>query len=235
MIDIVVPLGGKCSWQDNELRFSLRGIEKYLTGYGKIFIVGSKRKWLTNVEYIDCQEHYTSKQSSIYGKLAAAAKDDRVSDPFCMFNDDHFLLKPLDLKDLKYYKSGTVKHLMALSEGVYKNCVRHTYRHLESNGWQSDNFDIHVPIIYEKEKILGLADEDWSRDHIIKSLYCNKYGIKGEEMKDLVIGVPLPKPDVLKAIEGRLFFSINEGGTNWAVKEVLKELYPDKSKFEYEA
>lgn len=232
MIDIVVPLGGKCIWQQNELRYCLRAIEKYLTGYRDIYIIGTRVKWLTGVKYLPFVENYTEKQRSIFQKLLTAANTPEISDPFLMFNDDHFLLKPLDVKDIKYWKHGTIKDLIAKSLGTYQRTVANSYKYLVDKGWGQDNFDIHVPILYEKEKFKQLAGEDWSKEHIIKSLYCNKHSIKGEEMKDLVIRKPMRREEIRQAIEGRLFFSINEAGTNEAMKTVLGELWPDPSKYE---
>ena len=251
MIDIVIPLGVDTRWQDNELRYTLRSIQKYLRGYRDIYIIGNKRRWLKErliktehiiydetssendgVIFIPATEDYVRKQKSIFDKLLIAANTEAISDPFCMFNDDHFLLQPLNIADIKYWKWGTLQNLLVKSLGTYQRIVQNTMKYHKTKGWPETNFDIHVPILYEKEKIKALADEDWSKDHIIKSSYCNMHGIKGEDMKDLVIGKPLRRDEVRKAIAGRMWWSINEQGTNDAVKDILQELYPDKSKFE---
>ena len=53
-MDIVIPLGTGSRWQNNELRFALRSIEKYLTGYDKIFIIGECPSYLQNIIHIPC-------------------------------------------------------------------------------------------------------------------------------------------------------------------------------------
>lgn len=230
--DIVIPLANMSKWQDNELRYTLRGIEKYLTGYGKIFIVGDERKWLQGVEYVSCETEYTSKQKNIFDRILAACNDDRVSDAFIMFNDDHFLLQYTDVSELKYWKWSTLQALGIKAGGTYQRTVFNTAKKLAADGCTQHNFDIHVPIVYEKDKFITLADEDWSRDYCIKSLYCNKFNIPGTDMPDLVLGKPFTRDEIRKVISTRQWFSINDAGLNGAVKDVLGEVYPDKSKFE---
>lgn len=242
MIDIVIPLGVESRWQDNEVRYALRGIEKYLTGYRNVYIIGKKRKWIREAEdgqpcdrgvvYIDVEENYSMKQKSIFGKMLAASKDERISDPFCMWHDDHFLLKPLNIKDIKYWKWGTLDNLQVMAQGTYKNAVINTNKYLKAMGQTNFHFDIHIPILFEKAKFATLEEDDWSRDHVIKSLYGNKFGIRGDEMRDLKFGRPFRREEIRKAIEGRVFFSISEHGTNEAMKDVLGELYPVPSKYE---
>ena len=39
-MDVVYILGKGSVWKDNEIRYSLRSIEKHLTGFDRVFIVG---------------------------------------------------------------------------------------------------------------------------------------------------------------------------------------------------
>jgi hypothetical protein len=225
MPDIVIPY---IPSKSDTLKYALRSIEKYLTGYDKIFIVGKKVDWL-NVEFIECDED-KRKQYCIFKKILAAAKDERVSDTFILWNDDHFLLKPLD--EIKYWKSGTLDLLQLTVGGVYQGVVRTANKYLKEQGYPNLHYDIHVPIVFEKYKFILLQEENWEQEHLIKSLYCNKYAVKGEDMKDLKFGKPFKREEIRKAIEGRTFFSISEPGTNESMMDVLNNLYPDKSKWE---
>jgi hypothetical protein len=110
--------------------------------------------------------------------------------------------------------------------------VLNTRKYLLDKGHPEDNYDIHTPILYEKMKFAELADEDWSKDLVIKSLYCNKNGVKGEEMRHLKFLDPLKKEQIEKAIEERLFFSTHDNAINESMRAVLQELFPEPSKFE---
>lgn len=234
MVDIIIPLGRKTRWEDNELRYALRSIEKYLTGYRDIYIVGMKRDWLTGVKYLQAEDAISTevKQRCIYKKILTAAKHPEVSERFLKYHDDHFLLKPLHVDEIKNWYYGDLKMLAKKAEGIYNRVVLNSDKYLKDKGWTNFNFDIHVPIVLEKSKYLELENEDWSREHILKSLYCNKFGVEKEEMQDVKFGRPFRRQEIEAVIEGRMFFSMSENGLNGAIKEVLKELYPEPSRYE---
>lgn len=232
LTDIIIPYGGKCNWQHNELKFALRAIDKHLMGYGEVYIIGNPVSFLTNVKYLPFTELYTQKQKSIFNKILSAAKHPDISDPFAMWNDDHYLLQPLNVKDLKYYYSGTVELLGKLAGGTYQRICINSAKYLAAKGYGGKNFDIHVPILYGKKEFAELENEDWNQEHIIKSLYCNRLHIEGEQMRDLKFSIPKRYEEIKAAIKDRLFFSLSEHGANEAMKRVLNELYPEKSKFE---
>jgi len=251
-MDIIIPY---IPSRVDTLKYALRSIEKYLTGYGKIFIVGKKVDWLKNFDncingsltvdknilpalesekvygiyFIECEED-KRKQYCIFKKILAACNDERVSDKFIMWNDDHFLLKPLD--EIKYWKSGNLDTLQLIVGGTYQGVVRNANKYLKECGYSNHHFDIHVPIVFDKYKFILLQEENWEQEHLIKSLYCNRWGIKGEDMKDLKFGKPFKREEIRKAIEGRTFFSISEPGTNESMMDILQGLYPEKSKWE---
>lgn len=245
--DIVIPLGTESRRGDQELKYALRAIEKYLMGYRNVFIVGHKRRWLKEktkvvgtgcsyttpgVIYIDRPDTGTEKQRNIFLKLLAAAKDERVSETFAVWNDDHYILQPMNILDIKYWYYGTVELLSRLATGTYQRVCVNSNNYLKSRGYGNLNFDIHTPILYKKQEFIELENEDWAREHIIKSLYCNRWGKPGVEMKDLKFSSPKRRDEIRQAIEGRTWFSISETGTNEAMMAVLDELYPEKSIFE---
>jgi hypothetical protein len=231
-MDIVIPLGTGSTWHDNELRYCLRSIEKNLTGYRDIYIVGAKRKWLQEVKYIDAKEDYTRKERCIFQKIILACEHPEVSDSFLFTNDDIFILQPTDASLVKYWMNRDLRYLMVISDGTYRNTVSNTFHFLNKGSHPLANYDIHVPIVYDKNRFLDLLAVDWRRDHVIKSLYCNLNKVTGEPMRDLKFVKTMRKEDIYKAIEGRQFFSVNDHCLNQAMFDVLAELYPKPSKYE---
>jgi len=239
MTDIIIPY---IPSRKETLKYALRSIEKYLTGYKDIFIIGKELNWLkdidtecgayhTGVYYIPCEEQKL-KQACIFNKILTAAKDERVSDSFIMWHDDHFLLQPLDVSNLKYWKSGNLDTFGITASGVYQRTVLDSNKYLKEQGYSNYHFDIHVPIVFDKYKFLLLQEEDWTKEHLIKSLYCNRFAVPSEDMKDLKFGKSFRREQIRKAIEGRLFFSTSEAGMNESMREVLGSLFPEKSKYE---
>lgn len=72
-MDVVIPLGSGSRWQDNELRFCLRAVEKHLKGYDRIYIVGRKPDWIQNIEFIPYVEAHT-RERNIMEKVRRACK-----------------------------------------------------------------------------------------------------------------------------------------------------------------
>ncbi len=225
----VYVLGTGSQWANNELRFSLRSIEKYLPICDNVLIVGTLPPFVTNCNYIKHPDKPGRKEFSIFSKIIAACKSDYVSEDFVFLNDDHFLLS--EINELPYYYEGTLSQKVASSHGHYKAATLNTINELPEE--KQKYFDIHCPIIYNKRKFLELEETDWSREYVIKSLYANKQKfITVEETIDLKINKNLEYAEIVAKLEGRKFFSIGDYGINAAMKKVLFELYQNKSKYE---
>ena len=232
MIDVVIPLGTGSVWQNTELRYCLRSIEKHLKGYGKIIIVGEFPSWLKECYHIPVKDNeaYAVKAKNIFNKIIKSFE--KSTDTIIFFNDDHFLLQDVQAADFPYHHKGT------LAEGkqstTYQKFKDNTRELLESLGKEIYNFDTHCPIVYEKSKFLELKQFDFNKPYcyVIKSLYCNFNGITGEYFKDCKINERLSKEQVLNAINNRHYFSMGENGISKGLLDVLEELYPNKSKYE---
>ena len=229
-MDIVIPLGTGSRWQNNELRFALRSIEKYLTGYDKIFIIGECPSYLQNIVHIPCPDFTGRKEYSIFNKIMKAVKDERCSEYFVFWNDDIFLIDNLQTADFKFWYEGSLLSKYEQSHGHYKAAIKNVI-----DIWDShfEYTDIHTPIIYNKElfnKIVG--SKDWNKEYVIKSLYTSKFARPFEEMPDLKINKAMTYYEIKARIKDRLFFSIGTYGVCPAMTKVLTELFPDKSKYE---
>ena len=68
----VIPLGNGSLADNLELKFSLRSIEKYVSGISHIVIVGNCPEWLTNVEFQpmkDLSNKFVFRDNNIREKL----------------------------------------------------------------------------------------------------------------------------------------------------------------------
>lgn len=226
-MDIVIPFWND-RHKDTELKYALRSIEKYLTGFGNIWVIGEKTA--LNTKFLPCQNISGRKEFSIAEKILVACKCDRISDPFIMWHDDHFLLKPLDVSEIKYWYDGTLEEVKKnpTSKSGYKTAIKNT---IEAGCGK--NFDIHTPIIFKKERFIErVTKADWqpNKEFCVKSLYCN--GFEGYQMTDLKINTPAYQPFLIKKIHDRLFFSTGPLGLQPEMIELLNELYPVPSKYE---
>lgn len=247
-ISIVIPLASPennlgSRWGDQELKYCLRSIEKHLTGYGHIFIIGHKPAFLNDkVIHIPASDEDKTfwKERNIFNKIMIACGDERVTEDFLFMNDDHFLLCNFIGNGFPYYYSG---YLMEYSDrpDQYGNSAKNTYDIMKVKNELARYWDIHCPIIYNKTMFVQLSVYDWNKKYgyCIKSLYCEHHNIDayygedtGWEYPDLKINEAISSTLINKLIDGRLFFSIGNRAFDGGIVNVLGELYPSRSKYE---
>lgn len=229
-MDIVIPYKNSTS-NGLELRYTLRGIEKYFPNLEHIFIIGECPTFIHNIihiPYADSPERQY-KQRNIYEKLMTACADKRVSDSFAWMCDDHFLLRPFE-PDYNYRAT--------LQEAIPTFTVNQSYglTLLNTQSILKDGFDYgHGPIVLDKEKFVRAMEfvnwnEPWG--YAIKTLYCCLNGITGHQYPDLKIKSSFTADKILQLINGRPYFSIDDRGLNHSMKSVLQFLYRQKSIYE---
>lgn len=232
-VSIVIPLDHGSRWNNTELRYCLRSIEKHLHGCGDIFIIGECPEWIRNVIHIpatDGDKTY-EKERNIFHKIMIACRDEMVTEDFYFTNDDHFLLQDFDAASFPYHYTGLL-HEEALRTDPYRQTIENTIKFFPNIDY---NFDTHCPIVYNKERFIatvGAADWSVKWGYGIKSLYCGLNGIPGEYYPDLKIRENLASGKIKELIAGRPYFSMDDKAREGGMLKVLQELYPKKSKHE---
>lgn len=225
-MDVLYPIGSGSKYNDLELKYSLRSLEKYLSGYDRIFIVGNLPNWIKKDSVVHIPKgDGLYKQQNIFLKIKAAI-DNGISNNFLFFNDDHFLLQPLQADQLPYFYDNTLQHWATKARGRYKGAILNTGEGLY--------YDVHTPIIYNGEKFLNTVGKlDWSKEYVIKSAYCNANQIgKIVKIDDIKIEQERTVEQLKAIIHKKMFFSIATYALYPAMKQLLNELYPEKSKYE---
>ena len=234
-IDIIIPLGNGSYWHNNELMYCLRGIERYLRNYRNVIIIGKKPEWLTrDIISYDHPDKFNHERN-IYEKIKFACGLRDVSDRFLFMNDDHFLTAPVDAENYPYYWRHTLDEKIAsrTRPDGYRISLVNTRDILPVD--TRKYFDIHCPIIYDKAMFLRtMADVNWEKPmgYVIKSLYCNKVGVPAVEMRDLKMKGGTTYDWMKKSIDGRHVFSISDSVICPDFERFMRELYPNRSKWE---
>lgn len=232
-----------------ELKYALRSIEKYLTGWREIYVIGDLPKFLNPVKIIsrtDLAEISTTphgigfggqnieytcltcipgndiegqKETSIYRKMLWAGDKN-----FIMWHDDHYLLKPMHVSGIKQWHNGTIAQETKRPHGArYGKALHNTLERFPEGIYA----DIHTPIVLSRDNLSKL---NWDKEYCLKSLYCNIFPGEQEFMEDLKFDNYVSKEYIKTLIKDRLFFST--GSMYDPMIEVLEELFPNKSKFE---
>lgn len=228
-IDVVYPLGNGSRIHNNEIRFSLRSLEKHLKNFRNVYIIGESHPILENVIHIPFQDNTTISDTNIMRKMAAICMREDVSENFLMVHDDHYLLSDFDAPTFPYfYHREIIEFLKIRDPDSYHRRVSNTLEYLKSKDLPTKFFDIHTPIIFNKKKFLNVVVEngpDWTPPnmYVLKSVYANSLKLEGEVLPDQKSDQP-PQPNT------RIFStSPRVKGT---VQRFLLEAFPLKSKYE---
>ncbi len=238
-MDALYVLGKGSKWGNNELRYSLRSLKKYMKGIERIFICGECPEWIQNVYHIPCRDispYAEFKEQNIYQKIVRACIEGELSNDFLFINDDHFFLKPAPAAFPFFYDDPIEYIIKHRNNGsTYMITMRNTVEELNKRGCYTRHFDIHTPIIFNKNLFMHVFhDWNWNKayGYMIKSAYVNSLGITGDQEKDCKINRSLPAKLILDKIQERYVLSIGDSALNMDMKAFLQERFPDKSPWE---
>lgn len=214
MMDLVYII--KNGDENEELKFSLRSIEKFAPEYDKIFIVGYKPNWLNNkISYIPTfQKSCLGGWINARNNIITACKSPQISADFILMNDDFILTRPikdwheslskakntLDEQIAEWNKIGLISDY---TRAFIKTNNLLFLMGLEQLGIkQAMNYELHIPMIINREKFLSMLNKsvinmifDTSSVVLYRSLYGNICNIGYNE---LIKDVKLYKTDVAK-------------------------------------
>jgi hypothetical protein len=163
---------------DVGLKFSLRSLNNF--PHNKVWIIGDRPYWLdtTKVNYIKCDDIGKSKTLNAWHKITVACNIPEISEDFVLFNDDFIVLSAVE--DIPYYNRAYDYKNFKDTSSYFK--ARHRTMLLFESGM---DFELHFPIVYNKEKFLALHDVyNIGNVYLHRSLYCNHYKIEGVRASD---------------------------------------------------
>jgi hypothetical protein len=242
-IDVVYVIGNGSRWKDNELRFSLRSITKNLSNIGKIFIVGECPDYLKNIIHIpagDIFDPAINADGNIITKVLAACEDKRLSETFLFINDDHLVIKPVNIAGVPPFHKGSMETFPDeyWNLNYWRKRLQMTKDVLLTKQLPCFHFDCHTPILMNKEKfktIVAGFDYKTGTGLTMKSIYGNSvYGTDGILLTDQkkTIFKYYKLQDVKERILPAQFLSFNDQGLNDSLKWWLIEQFPNKCKYE---
>lgn len=184
--DLLYILGRGSKWRNNEIRFSLRSVEKNLP-HARIFIVGERPKFLKNIVHIPAIDPYDNKLANAVFKLRAACREIDLSEKFILMNDDFFILRAtnkIEASILGTMQDAILNH--KTKAGYYYQAFRKTKDLLVATGIERPlDYEVHAPMIIEKQKFLEMTDSiEWEEGYLFRSIYGNLYEVGGKKRID---------------------------------------------------
>lgn len=230
-LDIVYTL--KDRPDNEEFRYSLRSLENM--PHKKVWVYGGCPIWVNKrtVKHVPLAQEQSNKWTNTAMLLQEICKNENITEDFIWFNDDFFVLKEIDT--LSYYKD---RNLLARAydfvklgwwqfNGAYPSRLKVSSRELKLKGYSNDNFELHLPIVFNRKKLLDIY-EKFPNLGAKRSLYCNYYGVPGIQRDDIKIYDYISIPD-----ENWDFVSTTDGTfREGKVGEYIRKKFKNKSKYE---
>jgi hypothetical protein len=240
--DVVYVLGTGSRWNDNELRFSLRSLEKNLKDFRNIYIVGECPEFLQNVIHVpavDIFEPAINADGNIITKVLAACKCKELSDDFLFINDDHLVLQPVAAIDVPSLHHGDMTTFPPdyWKLNYWRGRLKRTMEVLRQNNYTTLHFDCHTPIVFNKHifpEIMGRFSYSDGIGYTMKSLYGNVMYPDGEFLTDQKkkIFKNYRLDEIRRMLTGPMFMSFNDQGLNKSLKWWLIDNFKTKCSYE---
>ena len=153
LIDVVYVL--KPDIETDELKYSLRSVEKNFP-CRKVWFVGAKPEGLTPDAMLSHRQEGNSKWNLIKSSMWEVIRCSDITDDFFWFNDDFFVMKPIDTKKFVNFVDGTLERRIneLHHENGFSPYTRTLYKaqqELMTLRCPTMNFDVHLPMLFNKE------------------------------------------------------------------------------------
>ena len=101
-MDILYVLGSGSKWNNNELRYSLRSLEKFGKNVSNVYIIGQDPGFLSDkVTLVKIGDCFGVKAKNILNKICEAVEYTNIGEEFLLSSDDHFYIKETDFDKIR--------------------------------------------------------------------------------------------------------------------------------------
>lgn len=147
----------KADIDTEELKYSLRSVEKNFP-IRRVWFVGGQPEGLEPDIRIPHVQVGNNKWEMIRSSMWKAVNDERLSEDFFLFNDDFFVMEPVDTDSFRNFVDGTLeRRIDELHSEVGMNAYTRTLFKLEQElktmHEPTMNFDVHLPMLLNKEQV----------------------------------------------------------------------------------
>lgn len=206
---------------------------------GTVVIVcdqGCFPKWIKNVINIPYPDMTNVASTNTYRKILKACQSPLLSEDFLLSNDDFFLNSDFDANTFPYYHRGELQlHIDNPKATPYPLSKMNTAQVLTQLGKPLLHYGVHCPMRMNKKSFIEITSIfDWKvkGGYLTRCLYGNMNGIPSTNIKDFQISNHLEVVELEQMIKDKPFFAVKDSGVTRPTIQFLKELYPNKSRFE---
>ena len=214
-----------------ELRYSLRSIEKNLE-HGKVWFVCGCPFGLKPDRHLNMIQRGILKWQKAQSSMLEVCKKKDLSDKFWLFNDDFFVLKPME-SEVPYFggmlhdRILQIEHRYDDKKTGYTRALRFCEQTLQDADLTTFNYALHIPMLVDKHKMLE-ALRAFPECPMFRSIYGNYAEIGGIQHDDVKIrGTEKGIPDDAD------FVSTEDASfLNGLVGKQIRDMFPEKCRYE---
>ena len=252
MIGVYYPyLASASAWE--ELRYSLRSLEMFLSEDYEVWIVGDLPDWIRNVKHIVHAKNEIVNAGATYdavSKLKAYIEHPDSPNVFIRMYDDVYLTGARTVNQMqitRYLFTNEELNSGEFKSGgiVWRDQVFRTTDAVVKMGYPGYMTETHCPEVFEKQKmkeIFEMFDPGENR-FLTSTLYFNvfPYELKLKDRKveralyygmenDFSFGPMGSHAGVPR--QGKYYLNHNDEGLDCSLKEFIQGMFPDKCRFE---
>ncbi|MEU3318855.1 hypothetical protein [Streptomyces sp. NPDC006785] len=228
MTDVVYVVGPGDA--NEELRYSLRSLAAHFP-HEKVWIAGHRPSWVSDtVGHIPASQARSRFQNST-GNMRAACEHPEVAEEFVYFNDDFFVMEPVDGAPVVH--RGTVDEVAAVTRSsLYRRGGQATQLLMKRLGLADNgpllSYEVHAPMTLGKARMLEVLAKGAGLPVLHKrSLYGNYWRLGGEQITDVKVqnrddGLP----------PGPFASTSDDAFTHGRIGELIREAFPDPCRYE---
>lgn len=208
-----------------ELKWSLRSLRNI--PHGQVWMAGHKPAWVSEqVRHIPVSPMRPKAESS-NANLRAACAHPQVAEDFLLFNDDFFVVEPIEAVPMLH--RGTVNEALQEMRGGYRRAAEGTRELLTTWGHTDPlSYELHVPMPVFKPAMAELLD--WARGTFRlhhRTLYGNVVGAGGTRVADVKV-----YDRFQKTFPQGPFVSTNDQSWSGCVGHWVQRLFPNPGPYE---
>lgn len=147
----------KADIDTEELKYSLRSVEKNFP-INRVWFVGGQPEGLEPDIRIPHVQVGNSKWEMIRSSMWKAVSDERLTEDFFLFNDDFFVMKPVDTDSFRNFVDGTLERRIdelhsESGMNAYTRTLFKLEQELKTMHEPTMNYDVHLPMLLNKEQV----------------------------------------------------------------------------------
>ena len=153
--DIIYIL--KADIETDELKYSLRSVEKNFP-INRVWFVGGQPEGLEPDKRIRHVQIGSSKWELIRSSMWKAVNTEDLTEDFFLFNDDFFVMKPVDTDSFRNFVDGTLERRIdelhsESGMNAYTRTLFKLEQELKTLHEPTMNYDVHLPMLLNKEQV----------------------------------------------------------------------------------